>query len=376
MRVFILDTNYPGFMADFRAKTPHLSNLSYDQTWHAVMAESFGTADFYSHNLAPLGIEAREYIGNDFELQSLWAKEKGIKVPADKTKLRLTRRKKIIPWIRYEISQNWIETILRAQIEDFQPDIFYTQDVNWLTPQFLRQIKPTVRLIAGQIGSALHRSDLSSYDVVFTLFPHYIEKLESLGVRSRYFRLGFEPRVLSRVTSEAADYEGAFVGGLSHAHTRRTQFLEDVFSQIPFDLWGYGVNELPSSSPLRLRHHGEVWGMAMFQVLQKSRVALNIHSDEAGAFACNMRLYEATGIGTALLTDQKKNLHEFFDVGQEVIAYENAEDCAHKLRYLLENDEAREQIALAGQARTLKQHTYAHRMEELAQMLEEELKLT
>jgi hypothetical protein len=48
-------------------------------------------------------------------------------------------------------------------------------------------------------------------------------------------------------------------------------------------------------------------------------VALNRHIAAAEGHANNMRLYEATGVGTCLLTDRGSNLGELFEVGREVI---------------------------------------------------------
>jgi spore maturation protein CgeB len=82
-------------------------------------------------------------------------------------------------------------------------------------------------------------------------------------------------------------------------------------------------------------------------------------------FANNCRLFEATGAGAMLLTDWKANLQDVFDVGREVAAYRTAEDCAEMIRHYLTHEEARQSMARAGQARTLRDHTYRIRMKEL-----------
>ena len=55
-------------------------------------------------------------------------------------------------------------------------------------------------------------------------------------------------------------------------------------------------------------------------VLRDSRITLNHHGN-VPAFANNLRLYEATGVGTLLITDWKPDLHEVFEPGKEVVAY-------------------------------------------------------
>ena len=107
----------------------------------------------------------------------------------------------------------------------------------------------------------------------------------------------------------------------------------------------------------------------MYQQLQRAKIALNIHIDLAENYAANMRLYEATGVGTMLVTDAKLNLHELFEPGKEVVAYRTPEECAELIAHYLEHPVEREAIASAGQQRTLREHTYYHRMQELVEII-------
>jgi len=196
-----------------------------------------------------------------------------------------------------------------------------------------------------------------------------VDRFRQDGLNSEYFRIGFEPKVLSQITRREF-VDSAFIGGLSSAHSRRVQFLESVAAVQPLDFWGYGVENLLPKSPLRRCYHGNAWGLAMYQALYNTKISLNLHIDAAGNNANNMRLYESTGVGTLLLTDAKDNLHTLFEPGKEVVAYHSAEDCIEKLNYYLSHEDERQAIAAAGQARTLKEHTYRHRMEELLPILE------
>jgi spore maturation protein CgeB len=82
-----------------------------------------------------------------------------------------------------------------------------------------------------------------------------------------------------------------------------------------------------------------------------------------------MTLFETTGIGTFLLTDQKSNLSQFFELDREIVAYTDAQDCIAKALYYLDHEQQREAIAQAGQRRTLGEHTYHKRMVELVDVL-------
>jgi spore maturation protein CgeB len=108
----------------------------------------------------------------------------------------------------------------------------------------------------------------------------------------------------------------------------------------------------------------------MYQAFRDARIVFNRHSNTADLHtANNLRLYEATGVGSLLLTDFKPNLSDMFEVGKEVVAYRNAEECAELAAYYLAHDAEREAIAAAGQRRTLREHTYAQRMRELVEII-------
>ena len=82
-----------------------------------------------------------------------------------------------------------------------------------------------------------------------------------------------------------------------------------------------------------------------------------------------MRLYEATGVGTLLITDWKKNITDMFEPDKEIVVYRTPEECAELVQYYLDHDKEREKIAKAGQERTIREHTYHQRMEELIEIV-------
>jgi hypothetical protein len=165
-------------------------------------------------------------------------------------------------------------------------------------------------------------------------------------------------------------YDAVFVGGFMDVHSQGTAMLERVAQEVGLDVWGYGTENLASSSPLRANHHGEAWGLQMYDIFCNSRIVLNRHSAASENYANNMRLYEATGVGALLVTDMRDNLGDLFKVGTEVVAYESADDLIEKVRYYLSHEEERAKIARAGQQRTLAEHTYGSRMQELERIVE------
>jgi len=197
------------------------------------------------------------------------------------------------------------------------------------------------------------------------------EVLRGEPLAAEYFRIGFDPRVLDHLDRAASRHDVVFVGGLGRAqHARGNDLLERAAERVPIDFWGYNLGERPPASPLVRRYHGEAWGLDMLRLLAGARIAVNRHIDVAEDYANNMRLYEATGVGSLLLTDAKRNLGDLFEVGREVVAYRDEDELVAAVEHFLAREDERAAVAAAGQRRTLREHTYAVRMQELVGILD------
>lgn len=85
----------------------------------------------------------------------------------------------------------------------------------------------------------------------------------------------------------------------------------------------------------------------------------------------NYRTFETTGCNTFLLTNYTPGLEKLFDIGKEIIVYDSIEDLDNKVKYYLENDKEREEIALAGYNRSKKDHTFSERVKTLVEIINE-----
>ena len=208
MKVLIVDTYYSGFLNNFYALRPNLATQSYAKQWRTLMEQYFGTADFYSSNLKLLGHEATEIVANCEPLQRQWTKEQGIKLNHTKWVIRL--RKGYIPW-PYRI-QEWFYPILIAQLKYYRPDVLHIQNMAGTSSAFLREIRPYVRLITGQIASPIPpQADFSEYDLVLSSFPHFVEQFQHDGLTSQYFNLGYPGSPVRLIRPDVEDLRIAWL---------------------------------------------------------------------------------------------------------------------------------------------------------------------
>ncbi|HET6325721.1 MAG TPA: glycosyltransferase [Planctomycetaceae bacterium] len=372
-RFLIVNADYPDFLEQLYSK-PGLAQASYQEQMHARVASLFGVSDFYPRNLAELGHTALEVYVNNHCLQEAWAREHGVKTSSWSLP-RVVMRRGLVPWLVRDRSE-WMAAILRAQIEEFRPDVVLTHSLTDLPTKFWTSMRSHYRLLVGQIASPLANDiDLRPFDLMLSSLPNFVERFRAAGLRAEPFRLAFDPIVLERLNESSINPVGppinvSFVGSLSPHHAGRFHWLGLLYEMASVEVWGQGINLVAADSPIRKSYHGEAWGLDMYRILSRSRISVNYHIELSGEYANNMRLYETTGVGALLLTDWKRNLHELFEPDVEVVAYRTPEECVERIRYLLDHEEERARIAKAGQARTLRDHSYRSRMAELVALTE------
>ncbi|PWT93232.1 MAG: hypothetical protein C5B55_04945 [Blastocatellia bacterium] len=384
MRILVLDTHYQEALNQVYTATPEFESQSSDKQLKLIYNSGFGRADSLTVNLRNAGCEAAQFVVNALPVQLRWARENGLSDvgPMPESKLRhLWRRAE---W-RFGLRTNtpginvaeWEMEIVRAQVRSFGPEVIFICDVLYYPARFHLELKQMARLLVGEMAYPIPPGlEIKPFDLIVSAAPHYVTRIREAGVNSELLRLGFEESILEHLDPTSRDTEVAFVGSVGKSHTQRLELLEELSRRVPLSIWGTGADSLRADSPLRAKMHGSLWGYDMYRQLQRSKIALNIHIDMAEKFAANMRLYEATGVGTMLVTDWKQNLGDLFEDRKEVVAYRSIDECADLITYYLEHDEEREAIARAGQRRTLGDHTYRQRMHELVEILDSYLRLS
>lgn len=352
-KFLLVDTYYPEFLTNYYARHPGGGN---------IFRSLFGTSDFYSQALIDLGQPAKTIVVNDWRAQSRWA------------------AKHLGGLYRFMTQPNWLARneflrlrrgleadILRNQVRNFRPDVIYFLDISYFPPEFLLKLRRSNCLLLGQIASIFPKPEFfQPFDLIISSLPNILNRVKRLGVKTFYQPLAFAPEVLSQLEPANTRYLISHIGGYGPIHQERNQVLSYAAKHLPVDFWGYAVDSLSQTSPIRQSYHGEIWGKSMYQILADSKMTITKHiRSVAGPYANNMTLYEATGCGTMLITDKKKNLSQLFRPERELITYTSPAELVEKAKYYLKHETKRQKIAAAGQSRTLEYHTYRYRMKEL-----------
>jgi len=374
VRVLILNTDYEAFLDDLYAQNPGLAERSYDRQMAVRNASLFGAADFYSEGLKANGAAASDVHLNNRAMQLRWAAEHGLNIDekdapesqgiAAKMRRLFGGRKEMTPQLA--AMPSWMRNVMIAQIEAFRPDVILNQVMHFVSAASLRSLVGKRCLLVGQIAAPWHEpEDDLGYDLIVTSLPNYVQQFERRGIRTFYNQLGFAPDVLASVPETRRDLAVTFVGTLSSHHAERIRLLEYLGTRTRLNIWGMGIEEVSEDSPIRGCYRGQAWGREMFAIFRRSQIVINQHIGIAGGFANNMRLYEATGCGAALVTDRKENLRDLFDVGSEVVEYGDPAECLARIEELISDNDRCAEIGRKGQARTCSGHTYVQRTAEL-----------
>jgi spore maturation protein CgeB len=296
-------------------------------------------------------------------LQARWAEENGVEIrPA-----------------RFRGDRRGEEEVLLAQAEAFAPDVCYIQNLDELSARTLHRLGREAMLVGQLSTEPPKRRRLRGFDLLVTPMPFWVDRFRRQGIACEYMPLAFDTRAPEHLGPghDEPSWDAVFVGSLKRFRRwSSNRVLGRAAARVRIDFWGYGAEQWSRSSPVRRHYHGNAWGLDMLRVLRDSRVAVNRHGDVSGDYASNMRLFEATGMGTLLITEAKRNLAELFVPGQEVVTYANEDELVDRIQHYLANEDERAAIAAAGRARTFEDHSYARRMGELAAIIESERRTT
>lgn len=352
-KILFLDTYYGQVLKKFDTiayKTDYKSRLK------KILEFKFGTADFYSKAFQSYGWDAIDVIANDSIGNRLYMGECCYAYSGD------------------------TDTFTRI-ILDYKPDVLYCQDLSFLPASKFSYLRNNgVKLFASQHSCPYVGDDrVKLFDIVFTSFPHYIEKIRNLGVNSEFLPIAFggTPEWPVNV-HKCRHFDATFIGGVGSQsnplHWRNgNSALSRLCEAFPsrFKWWGYHFGDL--SAKMADSYMGEAWGNELYDIYNNSRIVINRHGEVAEGYSNNMRLFESTGCGALLFTESSKNIDYYFKPNEECITYDNTDDLVQKVQYYLEHAEEAEKIAMAGYARTMREHLYSKRLRPVADMLLERL---
>ena len=356
MKFTLFWSYYQDYIQSFYRCHPELDQTSYQHQKDALLADYFGWLPALAKKLEDRGVEVQILIVNAKPLQETWAKENGVK-----------------------FTRNWQYEMPYEQVKRFQPDILLIGSMFHYFGDYLLSLKKHCQRIFAWIACPQPKSlQLVGIDCVLTSHSNFLDQFHHQGQASEILLPTFEPHILSQLNKVQPKYSCSFIGNLSWAHIQRIRVIQKLTKNTPLKIWGdmprffskglLNKEFIPayySARSFAYRVQPSVWGLKMYQILAQSMMTVNVHGDVARGLAGNMRMFEATGTGVMLLTEDAPNIQRIFRPNKEIVTYKDINQLIDRINYYIKHPLECSEIARAGQKKTLSTHSTIQRADEL-----------
>lgn len=396
--ILLISSLYEGYLKSFYERHK-IDDMSYSEHLQKLLNDSTDFVSSYTKTFNRIGVNTSCIIANDNALQKKWARENSLKRTSS-------------------------ELLVCEQVLRYKPEVLFIEDLRFVSIDLLKKIRAEVsevKLIVAYHCAPFDRlllDKLNFVDLILTCTPGLRDQFSSFNINSYLVYHGFDVDFLNKLGNNSVRkydrivFSGSLFQGKGY-HNDRLELIEKILENninmslyanlesnckikakkglysVNLLLQSLKVNSLTSSISflgksterikgysklLRSSANNPVFGLEMYQIINKYGIVLNNHGQVAGNYAGNMRMFEATGVGACLITDKKQNMTDLFDMDKEVVVYNGHEDCLEKIKWLLSNESKAQQIAESGQKKTLLSHTVENRCKEIVDILEVELK--
>ncbi|MGV3540946.1 MAG: CgeB family protein [Rufibacter sp.] len=259
--------------------------------------------------------------------------------------------------------------------DTFQPDIFLTiygqnHDAATLQELKLKGIVTVCWWLNDPFDLAYQHIPAHLYDFFFSnssgtqgVYQHYQVK------NCHYLPVGIDPDVHRPSATNEKKYDIVFAGDW---HPVREKLISQLIPHFQIALAGPWKRKIAKESPLRPHfvNMGYFTPAEMSAFFSQARIVLNLHTWYGRwSYGVNPRLFEANGCQAFQICDRKDDIKDLYEPGKEIILYDRIEEIPDLFNHYLQQPALRDSIAAQGYARTLKDHTYVHRMQELLEII-------
>ena len=310
-----------------------------------------------------------------------------------------------------------------------KPNIVFFQHRPHVTKSVIKQIRKDfnfVRLIIAHNGFLIDADEFSETDIILCAFPSYLKNYKKKHNNVYLFYHYFNENITNKISVKKKDIDISFIGNSGYLlpnHYNRFYLLDFLLTNTNIKCWidenhffnnsiknkiinlfkniifyqpsilikfeKYfhkifsevyeekiilkNLNELKVNYKLSEKFINRcfkpVYGLNMYSILFRSKISINSHMLKSNKEVGNMRLFEATGAGSCVLTDDGNNLKDLFEINKEIITYKNKYDCIDKIKYFGKNFNEANEIARNGRQKTLKNHTSKNRADEINEII-------
>ncbi|MEC0372458.1 CgeB family protein [Paenibacillus chibensis] len=245
-------------------------------------------------------------------------------------------------------------------------------------------IKTAVWLTDDPYYTDMTTENVGHYDYVFTLESNCIPYYQQLGCANVHhlpFAAYVEHYKPERMRS-AQRREVSFIGS---AYWNRVEYLSPIMDQLMQHhtiINGIWWDRLPNFAAYQDRIEVNKWmgPQETAEAYNASKIVINLHRSHEDdsvnnnavkipAASPNPRTFEISACATLQLSDARSDLAKFYTPGVEIETYSSPQELLDKVEYYLNHEKERREIALNALERTMRDHTYGNRLNQMLSII-------
>lgn len=203
---------------------------------------------------------------------------------------------------------------------------------------------------------------LAPYDALFFKEPHLVERLRAnLGLPVHYLPEACNPDCHRPIVAAGTEPYLVVPGTM---YPIRIRLLERLIAKgIPLKLYGVGIPRWVGETPARAMQAGSYVTRDRKAMVFRSAAGVLNTMHPAEIAGVNGRLFQAAGCGAAVLSEFRPTLPDVFDIGNEVLAFNDFDELVHQATRLLNESGLTARLGDAAARRAHRDHTYEKRLQ-------------
>lgn len=169
-----------------------------------------------------------------------------------------------------------------------------------------------------------------STDIFSTTFKEILTEAVNFNINSIWLLQGFDPKRFKRI-DYIKKYDVVFAGSYTKKRSMVINFLKN--NGIEIYCLGSGFKNPP------------LYGEDLNKIYNKARIILNLNREKLGY---SVRVAQAMGSGSFVLSENAGGLKEFFCIREDLDIFESQDELLDKIKFYLSNYQKREAIAKKG----------------------------
>ena len=260
--------------------------------------------------------------------------------------------------------RKWLAKVFENKIRQTQPDLIFLVSAFFVPPELFNVLKkfPNIKKI-GWVGDKFNPDKApfaNCLDILFCTDTGFLETAKEFECKAAYLPLCTE---VSFIKADEKTLPPLFVGVLNPT---RIKYLSAIKTKCLLYVKNCAKGQLQQHEV----HKHTIPHEKMLELSAKSICPINIGLSVNNIYGLNFRVFEFSACGSLIMVNKEcKDISKCFCVGKEALVYDTPEDLNKLISDIVKNPLKYAKIAQAGHERTLKEHTYQKRLEQMFEMI-------